>query len=94
MLTKEQLDHFDFPTLETAISLHSEKFEVVATNMKNGLFIIHRLRDAQVKAEHEEEETATKPTFSDDVINESKDLLRKLEHILHLTQEVACRVQS
>ncbi len=30
-----------------------------------------------------------KSTFSDDMIDESRDLLRKLEHILHLTQEVA-----
>lgn len=35
-----------------------------------------------------------KPTFSDDVINESRDLLRKLEHILHLTQEVACPIMN
>lgn len=73
------------------IKLHeSDKdFQPIAENMKSTVFLVHRLQETMVKQEPETDPVESCLSFPDDVLIESKDIVCRLEHILHLVQEAA-----
>ena len=96
VLTRQQALHFDVSTLQTVIKLHEsvKAFQPIAENMKNTLYLVGRLQESTVKEEPETDVVESQLSFPEEVLMESKDIVRRLEHILHLVQEAARRLQS